>query len=81
MRIRSIEPGSERTLLTVLEDGRRGVFDLSPYLAYDAFTPLADRAQFLKVRNGGYFVESECGADLSADTMEARLRPVPRGDT
>jgi hypothetical protein len=28
--------------------------------------------EFTKVSNGGYFIEWECGADLSADTIEAR---------
>jgi hypothetical protein len=28
------------------------------------------------VRNGRYFVEWPCGADLSADTIEARWTPI-----
>jgi hypothetical protein len=28
----------------------------------------------MKISNGGYFVEWNCGADLSADTIEARLK-------
>jgi len=32
--------------------------------------------EFLKVSGGGYFVEWDCGADLSADTIEARWRIV-----
>jgi hypothetical protein len=27
----------------------------------------------VKITNGGYFVEWECGADLSADTIEAKM--------
>jgi hypothetical protein len=27
----------------------------------------------MKIRNGGYFVKWECGADLSADTIEAKM--------
>ena len=30
----------------------------------------------MKVFNGGYFVEWECGADLSADTIEAHWKVV-----
>ncbi len=37
-----------------------------------AFERLRDPREFAKVTNGGYFVEWECGADLSADTIEAR---------
>jgi hypothetical protein len=54
------------------EDVRVGLFDVSPYLVYEAFKPLRDHDEFFKVNNGGYFVEWECGADLSADTIEAR---------
>jgi len=27
----------------------------------------------MKISNGGYFVEWQCGADLSADTIEAKM--------
>ncbi len=30
----------------------------------------------MKVRNGGYFVEWECGADISADSIEFGLTQV-----
>jgi Protein of unknown function (DUF2442). len=54
-------------------DGRVGYFDVSPYLVYEAFEALRDTAEFMKITNGGYFVEWQCGADLSADTIEAHL--------
>ena len=28
----------------------------------------------MNISNGGYFVEWECGADLSADTLEAQWK-------
>ncbi len=37
-------------------------------LDYEAFEKLRNPDEFMKVRNGGYFIEWECGADLSADT-------------
>ncbi len=51
-------------------------FDVSPYLVYEAFEALRDHSEFMKVANGGYFVEWDCGADLSADTIEARWQVV-----
>jgi hypothetical protein len=60
----------------VADDGRVGRFDVSPYLQYEAFEALRDAAEFKKVINGGYFVEWDCGADLSADTIEARWQVV-----
>ena len=50
-----------------------GQFDIGPYLKYEAFEKLKDIAEFMKIKNGGYFVEWECGADLSADTIKAKM--------
>lgn len=72
MRIAEIHPHKNWTLTIVSEDGRVGVFDVSPYLEYEAFQSLKNPVEFSKVTNGGYFVEWECGADVSADTIEAR---------
>jgi len=30
----------------------------------------------MQVLNGGYFIEWDCGADLSADTIEARWQQI-----
>lgn len=43
---------------------------------YEAFEALRDQNEFVKVVNVGYFVEWGCGADLSADTIEARWEAV-----
>jgi Protein of unknown function (DUF2442) len=58
------------------DDGRVGRLDIEPYLAYEAFQPLRNPNEFLKIKNGGYFVEWDCGADLSADTIEARMTVI-----
>ena len=54
-------------------DGRSGYFDLKPYLTADAFLPLKEMSEFIQVSNRGYFIEWPCGADLSADTLEAKM--------
>jgi hypothetical protein len=72
MIITDLYPKSNWVLLVVADDGRTGTFDLSPYLEDEAFAALRDINQFKKVSNGGYFVEWACGADLSADTIEAK---------
>ncbi len=72
MRIAIVTPRENSALHVVAEDGRCGVFDVRPYLESPAFLQLKDRTEFSKVRNGGYYVEWPCGADLSADTIEAR---------
>ncbi len=74
MRITELRPQANWVLSVVADDGRAGEFDVSPYLEYEAFEPLRDPSEFMKVINGGYFVEWDCGADLSADTIEAELQ-------
>ena len=71
MRIVQIRPQPNWILSVVAEDGRVGEFDVRPYLSYEAFEDLRRPSEFMKVFNGGYFIEWECGADLSADTIEA----------
>ncbi|TKB63530.1 MAG: DUF2442 domain-containing protein [Nitrospira sp.] len=76
MRIAELQVRSNRILSIVADDGRVGRFDVSLYLQYEAFEALRDKTEFKKVVNGGYFVERNCGADLSADTIEARWQVV-----
>ncbi len=73
MRINEVKPNPDFTLLVVFEDGRTGVFDVKPYLDLEAFVDLKNILAFEKVSNGGYFIEWDCGADLSADTIEAHF--------
>lgn len=80
MRIREVHPQSNWILSVVADDGRVGTFDVGPYLEYEAFQDLRDPAEFMKVSSGGYFVEWECGADLSADTIEANWRVIRVGE-
>ena len=72
MRIIEINPKTNGILQIVSEDGRIGTFDVNPYLKYEAFEVLKDQKAFEKIFNGGYFIEWDCGADLSADTIEAK---------
>ena len=76
MRIAKVKPDKNYTLQITSEDGGVGIFDVSPYLEFEAFSDLKDQESFQRVINGGYFVEWDCGADLSADTIEAHLRII-----
>jgi hypothetical protein len=76
MRIVELQAQPNWMLSIVAEDGRVGRFDVRPYLQYEAFEALRDQTEFVKVVNGGYFVDWDCGADLSADTIEARWQVV-----
>lgn len=72
MKIVEVVPLADGVLHVVADDGRTGAMDVRPYLESAAFRPLKDPREFAQVRNGGYYVEWKCGADLSADTIEAR---------
>ncbi len=73
MRIANLTPLPDWKLKVETDDGRSGVFDVRPYLKYEAFQDLKDIVEFKKVANRGYYIEWECGADLSADTVFARM--------
>ena len=77
MRIAEVVPIEDHILFVETVEGATGVFDLKPYLGGEAFAPLQDHAEFSAVHNGGYFLEWPCGADLSADTIEAHLKTAP----
>jgi hypothetical protein len=76
MGIEELHPQPDWVLRIVADDDRVGSFDVGPYLECEAFNELRDHKEFMKVFNGGYFVEWESGADLSADTIEAHWRVV-----
>ena len=76
MIIQEVIPLDGAVLRLVDEEGRVGTIDLSCYLDSPAFAPLMNKEEFAQVRNGKYFVEWDCGADLSADTLEARMKWV-----
>ena len=77
MNIAQIIPKEKYTLYIKAEDGQSGFFDVSPYLESEAFIPLKDRSEFERIHNGKYFIEWDCGADLSADTIQAHWVPEP----
>jgi len=71
MIISKIQAQANYHLRIFSEDGRVGVFDVSPYLNSEAFVELTELDNFAKIQNGKYFIEWDCGADLSADTIES----------
>lgn len=79
MNIVEIIPKDNYTLYIRTEDGTTGLFDVKPYLESEVFAPLKDRTEFERIHNGKYFIEWDCGADLSADTIQARWKIMPMG--
>jgi len=73
MILAKVTANNDYTLRIVSQDGRVGLFDVKPYLELEAFSALKKLDDFKRVTNGGYFIEWECGADLSVDSIEAHL--------
>jgi len=80
MNIAEIAPRNNYMLYIKSDEGQTGLFDVKPYLESEAFAPLKDTSEFERIHNGKYFVEWDCGADLSADTIQARWQPMPEQD-
>jgi hypothetical protein len=80
MNIAEVIPKENHVLYVKTDEGQVGLFDVTPFLDSEAFTPLKDRKEFERVHNGRYFIEWDCGADLSADTIQARWRPLADED-
>ncbi len=72
MIIESIVPQNNYLLYITDENNQSGLFDVTPYLDSEAFSQLKENDNFNKIHNGKYFIEWDCGADLSADTIEAK---------
>jgi len=73
MIIKDVKANSDYTLQITSTTGVVGIFDVKPYLNLEAFAELKNSDSFKKVINGEYFIEWQCGADLSADSIEAKL--------
>ncbi|MBI5141704.1 MAG: DUF2442 domain-containing protein [Nitrospirae bacterium] len=67
--ITTICANDDWTLDVAFNDGAKRRFDAKPLLSLEAFKPLRNLKAFKAIRNGGYFVEWESEADLSADTL------------
>jgi hypothetical protein len=67
--ITEIRANDDWTLDIAFNDGEKRRFDVKPLLDLEAFTSLRSIAVFKQIHNGGYFVEWENEADLSADTL------------
>lgn len=67
--ITAIRANDDWTLDVSFADGAERRFDVKPLFDYQAFKELRDISLFKTIRNGGYFVEWDNEADLSADTL------------
>jgi hypothetical protein len=74
VRVLSVEPISDYKLRIELSNGRRGVFDVSPYVDKGVFNELKEPSYFRSVRPafGGIMWPHE--QDFSPETIEYELQ-------
>lgn len=63
-------------VLVEMADGRRGEFDVRPYMTSDFFRELENKAYFDQVRIFFHGIGWPNGQDLSPDTVAAELREI-----
>ena len=78
LTITDICANDDWTLDVAFGDGTKRQFDLKPLLDCEAFAELRNLGMFKRVRNGGFFVEWENEADLSADTLYLQGTSIPK---
>jgi len=76
MIIEKIIPKDNYILHVTNENQQSGLFDVSPYMESEVFSQLKEGNNFQQIFNGKYFIEWNCGADLSADTIEAKWKKI-----
>jgi hypothetical protein len=74
--ITQIRANDDLTLDVAFADGAERRFDIKPLLGCEAFAPLRNIGLFRTIHNGGYFVEWDNEADLSADTLYLEGKPL-----
>ncbi len=74
IKVISVDPAEDYKLRVEFSNGRKGVFDVSPYIDKGDFVELKDLAYFRSVRPafGGIMWPHE--QDFSAETLEYELQ-------
>ncbi len=76
MKIVAVTPSNNFQLVIKDDQSRTFMFDCKPYM-HGTGQPLNDLQEFNKVTAHGFYVKWPCGFDLSADTIESKLEPLP----
>jgi Protein of unknown function (DUF2442) len=74
--VKTVKPLAGHRLYVELADGRRGVFDLTPYLDHGVFRELKDPATFRRVGVQFGAVTWPNGQDIAPETLLAEMTPV-----
>jgi len=74
--VKTVRPLDDYEIYVELEDGRKGVFDLKPYLNHGVFRELQDKAYFSQVEIMFGAVTWPNEQDIAPETLVAGLKPV-----
>ena len=74
--VQTVKPLPEHRIAVELKDGRRGMFDLKPYLDHGVFRELKDLAYFQQVGIQLGAVTWPHGQDIAPETLLAELQPL-----
>ena len=75
-KVISVLPLTEKKLAIVLSDGRKGIFDVTPFIRSEFFKQLENDEYFNKVRVFFTGIGWPEGQDLGPDTIEAEMHEV-----
>ncbi len=78
IKVVSVKPLENYRLQVALSNGKKGVFDVSPYLDLGVFKQLKDPAYFALVKRVFTGVGWPCGQDLSPFDIAEDMIPLPR---
>ena len=76
LKVLKVTANNDYTLSVELSNGKRGLFDVKPYLQKGVFVELKDLNCFKKVQPYFVGVAWQTGQDLSADTIAHNLQEV-----
>jgi hypothetical protein len=71
--VTTVIPLSDHRIYVELADGRRGLFDLTPYLEHGVFRELQDPAYFNRVGVQWGAVTRPHGQDIAPETLVAQM--------
>ncbi|OGB06297.1 MAG: hypothetical protein A3E25_00085 [Burkholderiales bacterium RIFCSPHIGHO2_12_FULL_69_20] len=74
--VKTVKPLPDHRLYVETEDGRRGIFDLTPYLDHGVFRELKDEGYFNRVNVLLGALTWPHGQDIAPETLLAEMTPV-----
>ena len=79
--VTNVRPLDDYQIYVELQDGRKGVFDLKPYLNHGVFSELKDKNYFSQVSIAFGAVTWPHAQDIAPETLLAGMKLVGQQDT